>query len=159
MGVVHHAEPLPAAARSESSVTKLTRRIKAEFDPRRTAQSRCHPRPELPFVAAPPGTIESVTRFGPRRLRRTGGFAEPQLLRMGMNGIFTAGDGRAAAGQPTDRATASRRSPLAERWRQPDSACRRTSATMRSSPSDHAVFAIARDCRAAVQSIGAQSAR
>jgi FAD/FMN-containing dehydrogenase len=33
VGVVHHAEPLPAADAVESSVTKLTRRIKAEFDP------------------------------------------------------------------------------------------------------------------------------
>ena len=33
VGVVHHAEPMPAERR-ESSVTKLTRRIKAEFDPR-----------------------------------------------------------------------------------------------------------------------------
>jgi FAD/FMN-containing dehydrogenase len=33
IGVVHHAEPLPAGDRRESSVTKLTRRIKAEFDP------------------------------------------------------------------------------------------------------------------------------
>jgi glycolate oxidase FAD binding subunit len=34
VGVVHHAEPLPAGDPAESSVTKLTRRIKAEFDPR-----------------------------------------------------------------------------------------------------------------------------
>jgi FAD/FMN-containing dehydrogenase len=33
IGVVHHAEPLPDGGRPESSVTKLTRRIKAEFDP------------------------------------------------------------------------------------------------------------------------------
>lgn len=33
VGVVHHADPLPADPH-ESSVTKLTRRIKAEFDPR-----------------------------------------------------------------------------------------------------------------------------
>ncbi|MEY2400591.1 MAG: glycolate oxidase binding subunit, partial [Ilumatobacteraceae bacterium] len=33
VGVVHHADPLPAGEASESSVTKLTRRIKAEFDP------------------------------------------------------------------------------------------------------------------------------
>jgi FAD/FMN-containing dehydrogenase len=33
IGVVHHAEPLPAGSPPESSVTKLTRRIKAEFDP------------------------------------------------------------------------------------------------------------------------------
>ena len=33
VGVVHHAEPLPAGDPPESSVTKLTRRIKAEFDP------------------------------------------------------------------------------------------------------------------------------
>jgi FAD/FMN-containing dehydrogenase len=33
IGVVHHAEPLPGGAPPESSVTKLTRRIKAEFDP------------------------------------------------------------------------------------------------------------------------------
>ena len=34
VGVVHHAEPSPAGTRAESSVTKLTRRVKAEFDPR-----------------------------------------------------------------------------------------------------------------------------
>ena len=33
VGVVHHAEPLPADHPHESSVTKLTQRIKAEFDP------------------------------------------------------------------------------------------------------------------------------
>src|SRR4029077_14654284 len=33
IGVVHHAEPVPAGDRPESSVTKLSRRIKAEFDP------------------------------------------------------------------------------------------------------------------------------
>ena len=33
IGVVHHAEPLPPGGPAESSVTKLTRRIKAEFDP------------------------------------------------------------------------------------------------------------------------------
>ena len=33
IGVVHHADPLPAGEHLESSVTKLTRRIKAEFDP------------------------------------------------------------------------------------------------------------------------------
>jgi glycolate oxidase FAD binding subunit len=33
VGVVHHADPAPAAAAHESSVTELARRIKAEFDP------------------------------------------------------------------------------------------------------------------------------
>jgi FAD/FMN-containing dehydrogenase len=33
VGVVHHAEPVSGDERLESSVTKLTRRIKAEFDP------------------------------------------------------------------------------------------------------------------------------
>jgi FAD/FMN-containing dehydrogenase len=33
IGVVHHAEPVPTGDRPESSVTNLTRRIKAEFDP------------------------------------------------------------------------------------------------------------------------------
>ena len=33
VGIVHHAEPLPPSGPSESSVTKLSRRIKAEFDP------------------------------------------------------------------------------------------------------------------------------
>lgn len=33
VGVVHHAEPLPGEHPHEPSVTKLTRRIKAEFDP------------------------------------------------------------------------------------------------------------------------------
>ncbi|HZX53895.1 MAG TPA: aminoglycoside phosphotransferase family protein [Ilumatobacteraceae bacterium] len=47
--------------------------------------------PELPFVAAPPGTIDSVTSSA-RRAAAHWGLGEPQLLRMGMNGIFTAGD-------------------------------------------------------------------
>jgi hypothetical protein len=47
--------------------------------------------PELPFVAAPPGTIESVTASA-RQAAAHWGLAEPQLLRMGMNGIFAAGD-------------------------------------------------------------------
>ncbi len=33
VGVVHHVEPLPADHPHEASVTKLTKRIKAEFDP------------------------------------------------------------------------------------------------------------------------------
>jgi len=33
VGVVHHAEPQPAPSASESSVTKLAERVKAQFDP------------------------------------------------------------------------------------------------------------------------------
>jgi glycolate oxidase FAD binding subunit len=33
VGIVHHADSLPGGDAAESSVTKLTRRIKAEFDP------------------------------------------------------------------------------------------------------------------------------
>lgn len=47
---------------------------------------------ELPFVAAPPGTLESLTRSAEQAARHWG-FAEPHLLRLGMNGIFTAGEG------------------------------------------------------------------
>jgi hypothetical protein len=47
--------------------------------------------PELPFVAAPPGTIESVTASA-RKAAAHWGFSEPRLLRMGMNGIFASGD-------------------------------------------------------------------
>jgi aminoglycoside phosphotransferase (APT) family kinase protein len=47
---------------------------------------------ELPFVAAPPGTLEAVTRSAGLAAAHWG-FGAPQLLRMGMNGIFTAGDG------------------------------------------------------------------
>ena len=47
---------------------------------------------ELPFVAAPPGTLESLTRSAELAARHWG-FAEPHLLRLGMNGIFAAGDG------------------------------------------------------------------
>jgi hypothetical protein len=39
VGIVHHTEPQPAAAPSESSVTKLAQRVKAEFDP----QGRLNP--------------------------------------------------------------------------------------------------------------------
>jgi hypothetical protein len=47
---------------------------------------------ELPFVAAPPGTLDSVTSSA-RRAAQHWGFGSPQLLRMGMNAIFTAGEG------------------------------------------------------------------
>lgn len=47
---------------------------------------------ELPFVAAPPGELESVTRSA-ERAARYWGFVAPELLHMGMNGIFAAGDG------------------------------------------------------------------
>lgn len=46
---------------------------------------------ELPFVATPPGTLEAVTRSA-ERAAANWGLAEPHLLRMGMNGIFAAGD-------------------------------------------------------------------
>lgn len=46
---------------------------------------------ELPFVATPPGTLESVTHSAELAARHWG-FVEPRLLRMGMNGIFTAGN-------------------------------------------------------------------
>ena len=45
---------------------------------------------DLPFVATPPGTIEAVTRSA-RRAARHWGLDDPELLRMGMNGIFAAG--------------------------------------------------------------------
>ena len=47
---------------------------------------------ELPFVAAPPGALDSVSRSAVLAAAHWG-LGEPQLLRMGMNGIFTAGDG------------------------------------------------------------------
>ena len=47
---------------------------------------------ELPFVAAPPGTLDSVTSSAEQAARHWG-FDSPQLLRMGMNAIFTAGGG------------------------------------------------------------------
>ncbi|MDP9463361.1 MAG: aminoglycoside phosphotransferase family protein [Actinomycetota bacterium] len=47
---------------------------------------------ELPFVAAPPGDLESVTRSA-ELAAGNWGFAAPEFLRMGMNGIFAAGDG------------------------------------------------------------------
>lgn len=46
---------------------------------------------ELPFVASPPGTPESVTRSAEQAAQHWG-FGEPHLLRMGMNGIFSVGD-------------------------------------------------------------------
>ncbi len=46
---------------------------------------------ELPFVAAPPGAVESVTASA-RSAAGHWGLAEPVLVRMGMNGIFAAGD-------------------------------------------------------------------
>jgi Phosphotransferase enzyme family len=46
---------------------------------------------ELPFVAAPPGDVESVTAAA-RLAAANWGLAEPVLVRMGMNGIFAAGD-------------------------------------------------------------------
>lgn len=48
--------------------------------------------PELPFVAAPPGSIESVTRSAEDAAAHWQ-YPAPRLLRMGMNGIFTVGEG------------------------------------------------------------------
>ncbi|MEY2414970.1 MAG: hypothetical protein QOH53_304 [Ilumatobacteraceae bacterium] len=47
---------------------------------------------ELPFVAAPPGTLDAVTSSAQRAAEHWG-FDYPQLLRIGMNALFTAGDG------------------------------------------------------------------
>ncbi len=47
---------------------------------------------ELPFVVAPPGTLASVSHSAELAARHWG-YGAPQLLRMGMNGIFVAGDG------------------------------------------------------------------
>jgi Phosphotransferase enzyme family len=47
---------------------------------------------ELPFVAAPPGTLDSVT-LSAEQAAQHWGFDSPQLLRLGMNAIFTAGGG------------------------------------------------------------------
>lgn len=47
---------------------------------------------ELPFVAAPPGTLDSVT-LSAERAAKHWGFHGPRLLRMGMNAIFTVGHG------------------------------------------------------------------
>lgn len=47
---------------------------------------------DLPFVAAPPGTVESVTRSAEAAAAHWG-FGAPVLVRMGMNALFRAGDG------------------------------------------------------------------
>ncbi len=47
---------------------------------------------ELPFVVAPPGALESVVSSA-RSAAVYWGYTEPVLIRMGMNGIFAAGDG------------------------------------------------------------------
>jgi Phosphotransferase enzyme family len=45
---------------------------------------------DLPFVATPPGSLESVTASA-KRAAEHWGFEEPQLVRMGMNGLFASG--------------------------------------------------------------------
>jgi hypothetical protein len=47
---------------------------------------------ELPFVAAPPGSVESVTRSA-ERAAQAWGLSSPRLIRVGMNGIFATDDG------------------------------------------------------------------
>ncbi|MEP7202381.1 MAG: aminoglycoside phosphotransferase family protein [Ilumatobacteraceae bacterium] len=47
--------------------------------------------PDLPFVAAPPGALDTVTAAAEGAATHWG-FEEPHLIRMGMNGIFAAGD-------------------------------------------------------------------
>ncbi len=57
--------------------------------------------PDLPFVAAPPGTLDDVTHAAQAAARHWG-LDEPRLIRMGMNGIFAAGDGvLLRVGRPT----------------------------------------------------------
>lgn len=102
---------------------------------------------ELPFVAAPPGTIESVIRSAELAAAHWG-FAETQILRMGMNGIFTAGDGvLLRVGRPT--------APAGQAIWLADVLTRvglRVPRYLREDPfmtDDHAVFAIA-----AIESVG-----
>ncbi|MEP7113094.1 MAG: aminoglycoside phosphotransferase family protein [Ilumatobacteraceae bacterium] len=99
------------------------------------------PSAELPFVAAPPGALEGVTRSAEQAAAHWG-FAAPQLLRMGMNGIFRAGDGvLLRVGRPS--APAQHAIALADALTQSGI---RVPAYLRDEPflsDEHAVFAIA----------------
>jgi Phosphotransferase enzyme family len=94
---------------------------------------------DLPFVAAPPGSVDSVTRSAELAARHWG-IAEPRLLRMGMNGIFTAGDVMLRVSRPSapPQAAISLAAALARRGL-------RVPKYVRDQPyltADHAVFAI-----------------
>jgi Phosphotransferase enzyme family len=101
---------------------------------------------ELPFVAAPPGDTESVTASA-RHAAAHWGLAEPVLERMGMNGIFAAGDEvLLRVGRPTAP-------PGQAVWLADQLHCRglRVPTYVRHQPfitKEHAVFAVARidDC-------------
>ena len=95
----HRSPRRPTARQADSRIVsdETDPAHQGRVRPRRTAQPRCHHRPELPFVAAPPGTLESVTSSA-----RTGGTSigvspSLDLLRMGMNGDLHRRRRRAAA--------------------------------------------------------------
>jgi aminoglycoside phosphotransferase (APT) family kinase protein len=97
---------------------------------------------ELPFVATPPGDIESVTRSASLAAAHWG-LPAPTLLRMGMNGIFAAGDDALLrVGRPT--APPKQAIWLAEQLRRRHV---RVPTFVRAEPfvtSEHAVFAVAK---------------
>ena len=103
-GRCRHRPPRGAAAGNRRSriVSDETRRsdqgrVRSQVDGSIPVSSS----PELPFVAAPPGTIESVT-LSARLAAEHWRYPAPELLRIGMNAIFTAGDGvLLRVGQPT----------------------------------------------------------
>ena len=100
VGIVHHAEPAPPRP-VDPAIVELHRRIKERFDPTGTAEpgrrpvgavtSWLGPTSMRPFVDGPPG-VRPTSWAAARRPPITGGCAAPVLLRVGMNGIFTAGD-------------------------------------------------------------------
>jgi glycolate oxidase FAD binding subunit len=81
---VHHADPSAAGQAHESSVTETHPANKGRVRSGADGSIPVSHSAELPFVAAPPGTLDSLTRPSAEQAAQHWDFESPQLLRLGM---------------------------------------------------------------------------
>ncbi len=109
VGVVHHADPSPPRT-ADPAILDLHQRLKERFDPTGRLNPGVDPHGAVtasrPYVDGPPGPPEVVVAVAEQAAARWG-LPRPTLLRVGMNGILTAGDVVIRVGRVTaDPATA-----------------------------------------------------
>ena len=105
VGVVHHSSPAPPRS-PDPAVVELHRRLKNRFDLTGRLNPGVDPLSALrPYVDGPPGDPVAVWTLA-RRACAAWSLPEPELLRIGMNGIFVVGEAVVRVGRVTGSAAA-----------------------------------------------------